>query len=102
MRKLILTVAITRNSSVISLRFSTLLFAEKLLDREHFLDWLLSFISTCSLDTFPICLLFVEMYWSDLLQSRKTACRLAEGLLGKMQTVSAHCSLIAIAQTFRL
>ena len=86
-------------SSCVSLRFSALLFAEKLVDRDHFLEWLLSFVSSSSLDTFPISLLFIEMYWPDLLQSRRTACRLAEGLLGKMRTVSAQNRSISQAVT---
>lgn len=71
-----------------SIRLATHLYAEHLLDREHYMDWLVSSLENCSQAKLPMCLLIVQIYWKDLLRLRKYGRRLVASLLDHYATVS--------------
>lgn len=64
------------------------MFAEQLLDQEHYLDWLLLSLEAASSDTLPVWLLIVQPYVRRIIQYRKSAMRLIGLLLDKLQKVS--------------
>jgi mediator of RNA polymerase II transcription subunit 12, fungi type len=72
------------------IRFSTNLFYEKLLDEEHFLDWLLLSFETSSVEQMPIWMLFLQIYWKDLTSTRKRGKRMAEALLLHIEQASVN------------
>ncbi|KAI9769426.1 MAG: RNA polymerase II mediator complex subunit [Geoglossum simile] len=72
-----------------AVRLSAHLFSEHLLDREHYLDWLISQLESCSLERLPMWLLILQIYWQELVQYRRHGKRLAEALLKKLQVASA-------------
>ncbi|KAL3420185.1 transcription mediator subunit Med12 [Phlyctema vagabunda] len=67
-----------------AIRLSTHFHVEYLLDREHYLDWLVSSLESTTLAKLPMWLLLVQIYWSDLLRYRKHARRLSAALLGHL------------------
>ncbi len=70
------------------LRLCTHLFSEYLLDRDHYLEWLLSSLENCQLEKLPIWVLILQVYWDDLLQFRRYSRRLTAAILEKLFIVS--------------
>ena len=75
------------------MRLATHLYAESLLDRIGFLDWLLSFLESCSLDQLPLAAVLAATFWDDLLKLRRFARRLAEVLVAKYEVAHDLCAL---------
>jgi mediator of RNA polymerase II transcription subunit 12 len=64
-----------------SLQLSSCLFNERLLDEDHFVDWILSMFESSKTDDVFIWLLLVQMHWPDLVRNRRRGRRLAEAIL---------------------
>ncbi|TQS39095.1 hypothetical protein Golomagni_00384 [Golovinomyces magnicellulatus] len=64
-----------------AIRLATLFHAERLLDRENYMDWLITSLENTSQVRLPIWLLVVQIYWKDLIQYRKYGRRLSSILL---------------------
>lgn len=67
-----------------AVRLSTHFHAEYLLDREHYMDWLVMSLENTTQARLPIWLLIIQIYWKDLLQCRKYGCRLSSILLNQL------------------
>jgi mediator of RNA polymerase II transcription subunit 12 len=63
------------------LRLSAHLFSGRLLDEDHFLDWILTSLETSTFDQLPVWLLLVRIYTKPIVSSRRRGKRLAEALL---------------------
>lgn len=66
-----------------ALHLATGLYKEHLLDDDHFLDWMLNGLDTCTSERLFIWLLVVSVphYWKDITSCRRRGKRLAESLL---------------------
>ncbi|KAL9114286.1 MAG: hypothetical protein Q9227_001708 [Pyrenula ochraceoflavens] len=64
---------------------ATRLYRENLLDREHYLDWIVRSIHKTSLDQFPAWMLLTRIHSRELGSCRGKGRLLAEALLGKLQ-----------------
>ncbi|KAJ4386463.1 RNA polymerase II mediator complex subunit [Gnomoniopsis smithogilvyi] len=71
-------------------RLATHLYAEHLLDREHYMEWLVSGLENCPHSKLPMYLLIVQIYWRDLLRLRKYGRRLVAALLTHYTTIHTH------------
>jgi mediator of RNA polymerase II transcription subunit 12, fungi type len=60
------------------------LYAESLLDRDHYLDWIVKSISSAAPNRLPVWLLMVNLHKTDLLKYRRRGKLLAEGLLERL------------------
>lgn len=60
------------------------LFFEQLLDHDQYLGWFLSSLEAAPLNTLPVWLLMLGVYWNHILRYRKRGRRLAELLLDKL------------------
>ncbi|KAK8185417.1 uncharacterized protein BKA78DRAFT_356261 [Phyllosticta capitalensis] len=78
-----------RDKMYYTIRLSTQLYTERLLDQDHFLDWLLLSLETTELDKLPIWLLLMKIYWQDLVAVRRRGRRLAETLLSHLDTMTS-------------
>lgn len=76
------------------LRLTTHLFKEHLLEEDHYLDWVLRSLDSCSAERLFLWLLVVCIpdVWLSLISSRRRGKRLAESLLGHAEKV--NCFLI--------
>ncbi|KAL8699836.1 MAG: hypothetical protein Q9224_001240 [Gallowayella concinna] len=74
------------------LRLATHLFAESLLDRDHYFDWLLNAISQSDLDKVLVYLLVVRSHLVELGHSRRCGRRLAESLLEQLHRIEQNAS----------
>lgn len=75
---------------VTSLRLITHLYSEHLLDRDHYLDWLIVSFRDSDLDALPMWLLVMQIHQQDILQHRQRGRRLAEALSKHLDKVSHH------------
>jgi len=73
-------------------RLASHLYAEQLLDREHYIDWIITQLESCNLERLPIWLLLAQVYWKDLVAERRHGRRVAESLLAQVATVSSQNS----------
>ncbi|KPI42992.1 Mediator of RNA polymerase II transcription subunit 12 [Cyphellophora attinorum] len=64
-----------------ALRLTTRLYLENLLDRDHFLDWIVNTLATTGHDRIPFWLMMAHVFKQDLAKFRKRGRRLAETLL---------------------
>ena len=73
------------------LQLATYLYKECLLDADHFLDWILHSLKTCSSERLFIWLLIVSIphYWKDITSCRVRGKRLAEALLNHVAKASS-------------
>lgn len=67
---------------------ATSLYSEHLLDRDHYLDWVMSDLEGSTQGKLPMWMLIARIYWVDLLRSRKYGRRLVSALLNHMHSVS--------------
>lgn len=80
-----------------SIRLATHLYAEHLLDREHYMDWLVSSLESCPQAKLPMWLLIIQIYWRELEKFRIFGRRLVAALLDQHTKVWA--CLIALIYT---
>ncbi|KAI9655804.1 MAG: RNA polymerase II mediator complex subunit [Bathelium mastoideum] len=71
-------------------RLATQIFGERLLDRDQYLDWLLSCFESTKNKQLPIWLLLVQIYWKHLVSNRQRGKRLAESLLNHLNMIFAE------------
>lgn len=75
------------------IRLATHFHAEHLLDREHYMDWLVTSLENTQQAKLPMWLLVTQIYWKDLLQHRKYGRRLSAALLNHLAEVIRSSSL---------
>lgn len=64
-----------------SIRLATHLYAENLLDRELYMEWLVQSLENSDQGKLPMWMLLTEIYWKDLLRLRKYGRRLVLALV---------------------
>ncbi|ROT41726.1 hypothetical protein SODALDRAFT_377383 [Sodiomyces alkalinus F11] len=70
-----------------AIRLATHLYAEHLVDQDHYMDWLVSGLENSTHARLPMWILITQIYWKDLLQLRKYGRRLATALLNHLNTI---------------
>lgn len=76
-----------KNKVNYALRLATHLYAEHLLDREHYMEWLVSGLENCPQPKLPMWLLIIQVYWKDLVKFRRYGRRLVTALLDQHTTI---------------
>lgn len=67
--------------TISSIRLATHLYAEHLLDRDHYMDWLVSGLENSNQAKLPLWLLIIQIYWKDILKLRRHGRRLVNAIL---------------------
>ncbi|KAL2758442.1 hypothetical protein ACRALDRAFT_2040624 [Sodiomyces alcalophilus JCM 7366] len=70
-----------------AIRLATHLYAEHLLDQDHYMDWLVSGLENSNHARLPMWILITQIHWKDLLHLRKYGRRLATALLSHLHTI---------------
>ncbi|KAF9872261.1 transcription mediator subunit Med12 [Colletotrichum karsti] len=70
-----------------AIRLATHLYAEQLIDRDHYMDWLVLGLENSTQAKLPMWILITQIYWKDLLRLRKYGRRLVNALLGHLNTI---------------
>jgi mediator of RNA polymerase II transcription subunit 12, fungi type len=71
-----------------ALSLAVRLYSESLLDRDHYLDWIVKSISAANIDRVPVWLLMVHLHKADLIRHRKRGRILVESLLEMLRIVT--------------
>lgn len=70
-----------------SVRLSNHIYAEYLMDRDHYMDWLLDSLERSPQSKLPVWVLLIQIYWKDMLRLRRTARKLVAVLLHHLHEV---------------
>ncbi|KAH8908199.1 hypothetical protein BR93DRAFT_605318 [Coniochaeta sp. PMI_546] len=70
-----------------AVRLATHIYAEYLLDRDHYMDWLLDSLEKSPQSKLPIWVLIVQIYWKDMLRLRRTARKLVSVFLHHLHEI---------------
>ncbi|KAH7333493.1 RNA polymerase-like protein II mediator complex component Srb8 [Rhexocercosporidium sp. MPI-PUGE-AT-0058] len=70
-----------------AIRLATYFHAEYLLDREHYMDWLVSSLENSPQTKLPMWILITQVYWKDLLKYRKYGRRLSAALMSHLTEI---------------
>ncbi|KAK7403836.1 RNA polymerase II mediator complex subunit [Neonectria punicea] len=70
-----------------AVRLATNLYSEQLLDRDHYLDWVVSGVENSPQSRLPMWILIAQIYWRDLMRSRKYGRRLSFALLSHLHVI---------------
>lgn len=81
------------------IHLSATLYTEHLVDRDHYLDWVLSSLEGSDLDTLPIWFLVLQTVREDLVEYRRYGRRLAGIVLDKLQVVRPMLPLPILARS---
>ncbi|KAL7621110.1 RNA polymerase II mediator complex subunit [Parahypoxylon ruwenzoriense] len=73
-----------------AIRLATHLYAEHLLDRDHYMDWLVSGLENTNQAKLPMWLLIIQIYWKDLLRLRRHGRRLVSAILSHHSSIYHH------------
>ncbi|KAG4031211.1 hypothetical protein MFRU_009g00020 [Monilinia fructicola] len=73
-----------------AIRLAAHFHSECLIDREHYIDWILSSLEATSQPKLPIWLLISQVYWEDILKYRRFGRRLTTTLLNRFSEAIQH------------
>ncbi|CAD6498907.1 BgTH12-04563 [Blumeria graminis f. sp. triticale] len=76
-----------------AIRLATHFYDESLLDRDHYLEWIISSFENTTQTKLPLWLLIVQIYWKDLSRYRKYGCRLSFGLLYHLSEIASSSDI---------
>jgi len=82
--------SITKLINPCSIRLATYLYNDQLLERDHYLDWILTNLESSSQAKIPLWLLVVQNYQHDIMRMRKSGRRLAFVLCMHLNTVGSE------------
>jgi len=85
-----------------AVRLVTSFYTERILDRDHFLDWVASAFARTDLDRLPIWIVLIQLYWRDLIAFARRGRKLAVSILEKLQLVGQNHSLVFASVKARL
>ncbi|KAI6802374.1 hypothetical protein KC360_g846 [Hortaea werneckii] len=71
-----------------AVKLSATFYSEKLLDTEHFLEWVASSFIEASIDTLPVWVIMAQIFWKDITRLCKRGRRLARNILERLSHLS--------------
>lgn len=71
-----------------AVKLATAFYAERLLDREHYLDWIVSCFARAPMDQLPIWIILVQLYWKDITAFGRRGRQLAAATLESLQKLT--------------
>ncbi|CCU82958.1 RNA polymerase II mediator complex [Blumeria hordei DH14] len=80
-----------------AIRLATHFYDESLLDRDHYMEWIISSLENTTQTKLPLWLLIIQIYWKDLSRYRKYGCRLSFGLLYHLSEISSSSDIDLLA-----
>lgn len=86
-----------------ALRLITRLYLESLLDRDHYLDWIVQSFASADIDHTPFWLMIVHLYKQDMSCHRRRGKKLAEALIDKYQSLEKPLghAIVSLKQRLR-
>ncbi|KAK0303793.1 RNA polymerase II mediator complex subunit [Friedmanniomyces endolithicus] len=85
-----------------AIKLATALYAEQLLDANHYLDWIVSSFNEADMDRLPMWMIMVQIHWKDIVGFIRRGRRLAESILVRLHTIANSSHEIHKALELRL
>lgn len=101
MRTPYLSFPVTYSLTLHSVSLTSRLFFERLLDHDQYLSWFLVSLEAAPLNTVPVWLLMLGIYWNNIMRYRKRGRRLAEVLLEKLRLVRSSIPCLYFIANWR-
>lgn len=70
-----------------AVKLATSFYVEKLLDADHYLDWIVSSLAEANANFLPIWIVMAQIYWKDIAAYVRRGRRLAETLLERLHSI---------------
>ncbi|WPH01430.1 Hypothetical protein R9X50_00427600 [Acrodontium crateriforme] len=70
-----------------AIKLATSFYVEKLLDADHYLDWIVSSLAEANANRLPIWIVLAQIYWKDIAVFVRRGRRLAETLLERLHSI---------------
>ncbi|GAB0140210.1 hypothetical protein EsHS_00000843 [Epichloe bromicola] len=70
-----------------AIRLATCLYSEQLLDRDHYLEWIITGLENSPQSRIPMWILIAQIHWAHLLQLRRCGRRLVYSILNHLHTI---------------
>lgn len=64
-----------------AVKLATSFYTERLLDRDHYLDWIVSCFAQASSEALPVWVIMVQLYWQDVVAFVRRGRKLAQAIL---------------------
>ncbi|CAK3785023.1 Mediator of RNA polymerase II transcription subunit 12 [Lecanosticta acicola] len=71
-----------------AVKLATAFYSERLLERDHYLDWIVTSLGETSIPRLPIWVILAQLYWKDITAFGRRGRQLAEAVLAKLHEVS--------------
>lgn len=71
-----------------AVKLASSFYAEKLLDADHYLDWVVSSFAEASMERLPIWIVMTQLYWKDVVRIVRRGRKLAENLLERLHQIT--------------
>lgn len=71
-----------------AVKLATAFYSEKLLDTEHYLDWVVSSLGDAHLERLPVWIVLAQVYWKEITMYGRKGRRLAEGILEHLHRIT--------------
>nr|POE90145.1 mediator of rna polymerase ii transcription subunit 12 [Quercus suber] len=75
-----------------AVKLATSFFVEKLMDADHYLDWVVTSFGEAPVERLPIWLIMVQLYWKDITSYVRRGRKLAECLLDRLRLLGSIAS----------
>ncbi|KAF2163113.1 hypothetical protein M409DRAFT_68735 [Zasmidium cellare ATCC 36951] len=70
-----------------AVKLATSFYAEKLLERDHYLDWIVTSFAQAPMDRLPIWIILVQLYWRDIIGFGKRGRQLSTAILENLHRI---------------
>ncbi|KXT00562.1 hypothetical protein AC578_5231 [Pseudocercospora eumusae] len=71
-----------------AVKLATSFYTERLLERHHYLDWIVTSFAQAPLERLPIWIILAQLYWKDITAFGRRGRQLAEAILGNLHSMS--------------
>jgi len=71
-----------------AMKLVTAFFVERLLDSDHYLDWIVASMAEATLERLPMWILIIQLYWKSITAYSKRGKALVEGILEHLHNVT--------------
>nr|POF16710.1 mediator of rna polymerase ii transcription subunit 12 [Quercus suber] len=85
-----------------AIKLATSFFVEKLMDTDHYLDWIVTSFGGAPMERLPIWILIVQLYWKDLTSYVKRGRKLAEHSLDRFHLLGSNADTAGKAMQLQL
>ncbi|EME38817.1 hypothetical protein DOTSEDRAFT_48322 [Dothistroma septosporum NZE10] len=75
-----------------AVKMATSFYAERILERDHYLDWIVSSFAQAKMERLPIWIILVQHYWRDITSFGRRGRQLAEAVLERLHEITMENS----------